>query len=218
MSGVTNQDTAVKFINDAEVMIDAYIGSPQRFYGDFSVTAANAVSSGTTLSGSFWGNRRPNYWAQGGHYVTVVDVPGEPTNADIGTSRLISASTSGQVTLLTGFTTDLPVGTEFRTHQESVFPRAVDTGPYSVPHLPPQLKQAVAWQVEFGILYGSEGFGLGDSSIAADEGASVQSRTYGSGYSETRIPGQERGLARWIAPKARAILRKLLSSTGRMTT
>ena len=106
------------------------------------------------------------------------------------------------------------MGSTIFMHQESAFPRAWDSDPLGTPRMPDELAHAIAWQVEYGILFGSEAFGLGDADVATDEAGQVQSRTYASGYSETRVPGQERGLARWVAPKTRAVLRRIISSTG----
>jgi len=219
MSGVTDNDQAASFITDAERIVDAYVGPAPRFYTDQTGDTSAVIASGTSASvvtADVFGDRRPNYWAKGGHYLHVLDVPGSPSSALIGESRLIVASTSGQVTLVSGFLTDVPSGSTFWLHQESAFPRVWDTDNFGTPRLPDVLENAVALQVEYGILYGSEAFGLGDSGVATDEGASVQSRTYASGYSESRQPGQERGLARWTAPRARALLRSIMSNAGRL--
>jgi hypothetical protein len=82
--------------------------------------------------------------------------------------------------------------------------------------MPFDLKRAVAYQVEYAINQGSEAFGLSDTAIASDLDGDVQSRSYGSGYSESRSAGAKRGLGTFIAPKARSILRRLMSSTGRV--
>ncbi len=219
MATVTDNDLAAKFITDAERIVDAYVGAGPRFYSDLTGSNTNTITSGASaavVSGTVFGNRRPNYWAKGGHYLELLDIPGNPTSADIGQSRLITASTSGQVTLLSGFSADIAAGASFWLHQESAFPRVWDSDPFGTPQLPDELEQAVAWQVEYGIQFGSEEHGLGDSAVATDLGGQVQSRTYASGYSETRVPGEARGLARWVAPKARAILRRIMHNTGRL--
>jgi hypothetical protein len=219
MSGVTDHDLAATFITDAERMIDAYVGSMPRFYPDLTGTFDVELPSGSlTISGSSFGNRRPDYWAKGGNYLIITDVPGSPTSALIGTKRLIVASTSGTVTIGTGYTEAVPAGVGYYTHQESRFPRWCDTDPHGTPRLPDELEQAVAYQVEYGIAYGSESYGLGDDAVVTGDDGAVSSRTYGSGYSESRVTGagagSRGGLAAWVAPKVRAILRELLNATG----
>lgn len=217
MSGVTDHALAAKFITDAERFIDAYIGQSQKFYTDLTGSLSSAAVSGATaLSASVFGNRRTNYWAAGGNYVRLTAIPGSGAHPSVGQKRLIVASASGTVTLASGFDVNLAAGVEFVMHQESRFPRWCDTDPWGTPWLPEHLAQAVAWQVEYGIQFGSESYGLGDSDVATGEDATVQARTYGSGYSETRVPGERRGLAVWVAPKARAILRDVIAATGRL--
>ncbi|KKL55592.1 hypothetical protein LCGC14_2253860 [marine sediment metagenome] len=220
MSGVTDHDLAAGFITDAERMIDAYVGPSQKFYTDLTGSISAAVtSSGLTISATIFGEgRRTNYWAAGGNYLRIAGIPNSGNHPLVGEKRLIvgSASGDGAVTLASSFGTNLAAGTQFVISQESRFPRHVDSDPWGTPRMPEQLAQAVAWQVEFGLQYGGEAFGLGTDAIVTGEDDAVQSRTYSSGYSETRIPGERRGLAAWIAPKARAILRDIMSVTGRM--
>lgn len=219
MSGVTDHALAAKFITDAERMIDAYVGPFPKFYSDLTGTFNAQLASGAvTVSGSGFGSDRPNYYAKGGHYLIIMNVPGAPTSALIGTKRLIVASVSGTVTLATGYDEAVPASTEYYTHQESAFPRVIDTDPTGTPQLPDELEQAVAYQVEYGIAYGSESYGLGDDAVVTGDDGAVGSRTYGSGYSESRVtgagPGSRAGLAAWVAPKVRAILRRIMNVTG----
>lgn len=219
MSGVTDTALAARFISDAERIIDAFVGPALRFYPDWTGTTNAVIASGaTTWTADIFGTRRPNYWAKGGIYIELLEVAGSPGSTLVGEQRLAIASQDNQVTLATAFSDAVASGSSFLIHQESRFPRAWDSDPFGTPRLPDELKVAVAWQVEYGILFGSEEFGLGDSAVATDADGQVQSRTYGSGYSETRIPGEKRGLATWIAPKARAVLRELLNSTGYLRT
>lgn len=216
MSGVTNSGVAATFISDAERVIDAYMGPAPRFYVELTGDTTSLVASGATAwPSSIFGNRRPNYWAKGGLYVEILDAPGAPALTN--QARLVVASSgSDQVTLASGFNQAVPAGTKFRLQQRSTFPRIWDRDTLSTPQLPPVLKRAVAYQVEYGILFGSEAFGLGDADVATDKDAGVQSRSYGSGYSETRAINEKRGLAQWVAPKARALLRSLTNSTGKL--
>lgn len=217
MSSVTNEDLAVRFISDAERIIDAYVGPGPKFYPDLTGTLTSGVASGATaFPADIWGRRRPNYWAQGGAYVRIVRAIG--AEAAVGQERLVvsSPNETESVTLASGFDVALPAGAEFEFSQESAFPRFWDQNPFASPTLPQLLKAAVAAQVEYGIFFGSEEFGLGDPTIVTDEKGDVISRTYGSGYSESRDARRRDGLSVWIAPKARVLLRKLMSNTGYM--
>jgi hypothetical protein len=106
------------------------------------------------------------------------------------------------------------VGTQFHYRQESAFPRRWHTNILGDPDMPFLLKAAVAAQVEYGIQYGSEAFGLSAPDIVTDEKGGISSRTYGSGYSESVNVDRAAGLAVWIAPRARVLMRRLLNSTG----
>jgi len=217
MSSVTNEDMAARFISDAEHIIDAYVGAAPKFYIDGTGESIALLASGDTVwSGNRWGNRHPNYWAAGGVYVTVVD--GAPASV-LGQRRLIIASDTDQVTLASGFAEDVPAGALFNFQQESRFPRWRDRMNVDMPDMPYELKRATAFQVEYGFLFGSEEAGLSEASVADGESTEIQSRSYASGYAESRAVGSassKRGLALLIAPRARAELRNLLGATGYM--
>lgn len=220
MSSVTNSGLAAKFISDAERLVDELVGPAPKFYPHVSGKTQALVASGTsttaTVGGGIFGRRRADYWARGGIYFRVLDAPG--ASALNGQERLIVGSTKDteSVTLASGFSIDVPAGTEFDVRQVSVFPRAWDQDPFASPQLPFLLAQVVAAQVEYGIFFGSEEFGLGDDDVVTDERGDVQSRSYGSGYSESRDPRRRQGLSVWVGPKARALARRLLNSTGRL--
>jgi hypothetical protein len=215
MSAVTNEAAAAKFISDAEHIIDAYVGPAPKFYiGTTGSTASLIVSGATAFPADNWGQRHPNYWAQGGVYVELVD--GIPA-ALVGQRRLIVASANGSVTLASGFDADVPAGALFNFDQHSRFPRYWDRMNTDMPDMPFELERATAFQVEYGFLFGSEALGLSESTVADGELGEIQSRSYASGYAESRAVGgasQKQGLALLIAPRARAELRGLLTSTG----
>ncbi len=213
MSGVTNPELAAKFISEAERIVDVYVGPAPKFQTELNSRLRTAVASGATTWGAeVFGNREPNYWAVGGVYVEIVRADAEPSL--VGQSRLVVASSGGYVTLASGFDADAAVGTKFIYRQRSRFPRLQDRDARGYPRMPDDLKPAVAYQVEYGIKYGSESFGLGTDGISTDPDDGVQSRTYGSGYSESRNTARRSGLAVWLAPKARMQLRRLLNATG----
>lgn len=213
MASVTNNALAAQFISDAERIIDVFVGPWPSFYPELTLNLSATLASGaTTLQSSTLGDRRPNWWAQGGVYVVVKDGP----SALIREKRLVVASDTDQLTLASGFPGVLTAGSaEVILRQESKFPRWEDCDAQGDPFLPPQLEAAVAYQVEYGIHFGSEEFGLGDSVVTVDHGE-VQSRSYGSGYSESRFPNVVTGFSRLVAPKARGVLKPLMNRTGRL--
>lgn len=213
ISSVTDEDTAAKFITDAERIIDAYVGPFPKFYPDMTLDLTATLSSGsTTLSTRTVGERRPNYWARGGVYVIVKDGP----SALVGERRLVVGSDDEQLTLVSGLSADLPSGSgKLILRQESRFPRACDVDAQADPIMPYLLKQAVAWQVEYALHFGTEDFGLGDPGVVTQRDAELQSRSYGGGYSESRdVSVAPRGLGRLVAPKAAAVLSRLMNRTG----
>lgn len=212
MASVTDADTAAKFISDAERLVDVWVGPQLGFYPELTLELTATLASGaTTLQSSTLGSRRPDYWAQGGVYVVAKDGP----SGVIREKRLVVGSDDNQLTLASGFSGQLTAGTgKVVLRQESKFPRFCDMDTQGDPFLPFELEAAVAYQVEFGIHYGSEEYGLGDSDVTTDQG-DIQSRSYGSGYSEARSSTHPvRGLGRMMAPRTKALLRNLVNSTG----
>lgn len=212
MSSVTNSGTAAKFISDAERIVDGYAGPGPRFYSELTGRLSAAIASGaTSLTADVFGTRRPNYWAKGGVYVEVVS---SSESSVIGERRLVVSSSGATLTLASGFGAAVPSGSEITFKQESVFPRLRDQDQFGTPRLPEQLKAIVAAQVEYAFQLGSEAFGLSDPDVVTDREGDVVSRTYGSGYSESRDARRKDGLAVWIAPRARALMRRLTNATG----
>ncbi len=212
VSGVTDGAVAVQFISDAEAIVDRIAGGAEHFYAEHTGELSASVASGA-VSWPAPGDRRTNYWAKGGVYVEIQ----EATDASlVGQRRLVVSSAAAVLTLASGFDALAAVGTQFSLYQVSLFPRFQDQDVRGDPRMPFELKRAVAYQVEYAINEGSEAFGLSDTGIASDPDRGIQSRAYGSGYSESRMPTERRGLAVFAAPKARAIMRRLMTSTGRM--
>jgi hypothetical protein len=214
IGSVTDEALAAKFIGDAERLVDIYVGPGPRFHRDVSTLETSALlTSGSTalLTDSLGGSARPNYWARGGMYVTVRDA-----GPAVDQSRLVVASEPGSLTLASGFDADLPAGTAMLIEQWSAFPRVWDRDANGDPQLPDELARAVAYQVEYAMHFGTPELGLGAPGAVTDTGG-VQSRMYGTGYSETRsVLTPVTGLGVLIAPKARAILRRLINATGKL--
>lgn len=214
MASVVDEDLAARFISDAELVVDAYAGHGPRFYQDLTGQTQALIASGaTTLLGNVFGNQRPNYWAKGGLYVELLD--GVSTTL-LGQARLVVASQDQQVTLASGFDEPVPLGATFMLHQRSAFPRIWNIDQLASPRLPDQLAAAVAYQVEYAMMIGSEEFGLGDPAVVDGADALIISRTYGTGYSEQRSQTSQdgQGLGYYIAPKARNIMRGLINALG----
>jgi len=213
MSGVTDEVLAARFISEAERIVDAYVGAAPRFYTELTGELDQQVASGATAwPASMFGDREPNYWACGGVYVEIIQADAAPSL--VGQSRLVVSSSGNQVVLASGFGAAAPAGTRFIYRQRSRFPRAWDRDVRGYPRMPDDLKVGVAYQVEYGIMYGSEDYGLGCPLVATDPDDGVQSRSYGSGYSESRDTSKRRGMAVWLAPKMRMALRRLVNAAG----
>jgi hypothetical protein len=203
LSSVTDAALAAKFIGDAERMIDAYVGTWERFYWPLGATLASTLASGAT-SGTLT-DALP-YPARGGLFLTLLS--GTPAR------RLIVSADGASFVLASGF--DVAVGTaaaQLQVEQASVFPRACDVDEYGDPILPEWLKVAVAWQVEYALHAGGESFGLGAPAMTTNRGG-LQSRSYAGGYAETYNPADQTGMALLVAPKVRALLRRHLKATG----
>lgn len=217
MASVTDEALAARFISDAEHIIDAYVGPAPKFYVGGSGASIAALASGdTAFYGDRWGSRYPNYWSQGGTYITVI--AGAPASV-LGQSRLLVGSDVNLVTLASGFAADVPAGAIFNFEQRSRFPRYWDRMNLDFPDMPMEVKRATAFQVEYGFLRGSEEEGLSEQSVADGEATEIQSRSYSSGYAESRAVGSassKRGIAALISPRARAELYRLLGTTGYM--
>jgi hypothetical protein len=211
LASVTSEAQAVKHISDAERIVDAYVGKGPRYHRvPLNVAlVAPALSGATDLETNQSGD--PNYWAQGGAYVVLRE---GVAAAHIGQARLVVLSDEGAWTLASGFDVALPTTVRLDFEQRSAFPREWDVDSHSNPRLPDLLARAVAYQVEFALTNGD--LGMGAPAPVADTGG-VQSRVYGSGYSETRsVLTPVTGLGLHVAPKARDILRVLINSTGRL--
>ena len=215
MSSITNEALAAGFITDAERVIDAYVGPGPRFAPELTLTLVTGAASGATVLAGLDGlspGERLNYYACGGTYVEILDPRGGSIDL-VHQKRLVVASSGQTLTLASGFNAILASGVGLTFRQVSAFPRAWDIDPYGAPRLPEGLQAAVAAQVEFGVAFGSEGFGLSDPAVQVDEG-DVTSRTYSSGYSEARVPRGLQGTAMFISPRARYLLTRLIHIAG----
>lgn len=215
ISGITNSGLAAAHVTAAEQVIDAYVGPGWRFYPEVTGNPLVATS-GTSLQADVFGDssREPNYWAHGGLYVEVLSNPSGP--GAVGEGRLVVASSGDTVTLATAFSATLGTDAEFRTYQRSAFPRAWHINAKAAPFLPHELKVATAYQVEYGMQAGGEAFGLSTAQLVTDERGGIQSESYGSGYSYSRDSSRVQGLAVYLAPRARVLLRRLINSTGHL--
>jgi hypothetical protein len=203
-----SEEYLARCISDAERIVDAYVAHWPGMYPEQGVSLAAPLLSGeTTVQVSNMAGQLPNYWARGGHYLIVND--GDAVDQ----ARLIVASNGSTLTLASGFTADVSADARLSTEQRSLFPRYCDQDVHGTPRLPEALARATAYQVEFGWEFGSAEEGLGAPGAIAPL-AGVTSRTYASGYSESRNAEDSRGLAAYLSPKARNILQGLMNQTG----
>lgn len=208
VSGITNSDLAEKHISLAERWVDAYCRGWESFYPCL-VGTVDAISGSTITSSVFGQCTRQNYWAVGGLYIRVA------SGTAAGAERLVTASDDTLVTLSSGIT-GLAVGDRFVLDQHSVFPRGRDFDGER-PYLPPEIKLAVAAQVSYGVAKGSEHAGLWEPAQVTNAAGKLLGESYGSGYSYQQDGrAQLDPMAQFLAPQARALLRRFRSSGGRI--
>jgi hypothetical protein len=210
VSGITNAILADKHISAAEKVVDAWCGHWTRFYPNITLTPT--LVSGLEIRSSTFGEGRPvDYWAKGGLYLEVYDGPGT------GQARLITASSGLEVTIVSGWDTAPVVGSsKMMIKQRSRFPRWLDWDARIGPFVPEEVKHATAAQVAFAVRHGNETAGLWDPSVVEDTQGNIQTRSYGTGYSETRDTRRTAGQAVWIAPQARLHLKGFVHGSGRI--
>ncbi len=201
LGGITDEDKAVQHISYAERIIDSIVGRWPRFYTPESFVPT--FVSGTTLKADTFSREPVGYYSAGGLYVIGIEGPGA------GEAHLISGHVAPSTVILQEAWNVPPTSqSTLVLRQRSVFPRGQDTyrAGKVVPFILEAVKEAVANQVSYGTSFGSEAFGLWDPTVITDEDGDVQSRTYGSGYSESRNTARREGTAVWAAPQARTIL------------
>lgn len=211
---IIDPDEADDQISQAEELIDSFVGNQHKFFaGKRDGMVASVVSSTQFyLQSDHQNNVEADYYT----YCEVEIIGG----AGIGQRRIISSSTyAGLVTVNSAFTTALDTTSVYRIYQLGKFPRHCDSyyhtlsTPYKYyKQIPEAVKRAVAAQVEYVIQMGESFF----SSDQADKTSeSIGDYSYsnggggGGGVSVT-------GTAKFIAPKARMLLRGIKNITGKI--
>lgn len=208
---VTDATEAYDQISQAEEIIDAYVGFQQKavpttIHGQVSSATANGlidVHGNTSLY-------RDLDWYKG----CEVEIIG---GTGAGQRRTISASDkeARSITVSQNWTTQPDSTSVFRIYQLGKFPRQKDVYTTTDPvryyrSIPEAVRRATAAQVEYIINQGAAFFSS-DSSDKDSE--SIGNYSYSKG---TGSGGGQSARVKMTAPKARALLRGIKNSTGRL--
>jgi len=204
---ISDSDEADDQISQAEEMIDAYVG-PQRKHIRVELEGMATAGTTTTLidtSSDTPLNYNDNYF----NYCEVEIVAG----TNVGETRRISSSdrTVNEITVNAAFSSAIDSTSVYRIRQLGKFPRVKDVFSKTVSGeaiyykaIPEAVKRATAAQLQYVIDKGIEFFSGAtdkDSERIADYNYSVKA-----------------GAERLIAPKARLILKGIMSRKGRLLT
>lgn len=209
---ITDTTEADDRISQAEEIIDAYVGFHDKFFSGELVGKMSSVASTTqfTLETLQQGMYEADYFK----WLEIEIIGG--TGA--GQRRTISTSTKeGSITLTDAFTTTPDTTTYYRITQIGKFPRHCDVTYYSqsepfvyLKAIPEEVKRAVAAQVEYLINMGDDFFTT-DQSDKKSESIGDYSYSTGGGVGQK---GWGQGAAKLIAPKARMLLRHIVTRVG----
>lgn len=210
---ISDADEADDQINQAEELIDAWVGQQDKFvsrdiFGQVSSATASTVTDATTQNSL---DQIDDFFK--GCEIEIIGGTG------IGQRRRISSSDrdTKSLTVSANWTTTPTSSSAFRIYQLGKFPRrgrdvfsAADGSTY-YKTIPEAVKRATAAQVEYMINQGAKFFG----SDAADMNAErIGDYSYNKGAGGSG--GGASALAKLIAPKARALLRGITNRTGRI--
>lgn len=204
---ITDTDEADNVINQAEEMIDAYVGFENKFIPQiYRELVESATSLSFTLDDDHQNTFDKDYFK--GCEVEIIGGTGE------GQRRIITASTRAGVCTIDSAWTTTPDATSFyKIYQLGKFPRhqdvfASDTTPIVIyKSIPEAVKRAVAAQVAYIIK-------MGDDFFNSDK-ADLQSENIGD-YSYSKKENAA-GTVSLIAPKAKQLLRGLVNRVGQIT-
>lgn len=203
---VTDNTEAEDQISQAEEMIDDYVGYQEKWLRESHTGKVSAVDGLTfTLEAdviSAFANTI-DYFKD-----LHVEIIG---GAGIGQTRKITASAiTGVLTIDTAFSPVIDTTSIYKIYQLGKFPRKRDTflnskvSPNQLyKYIPEDVRRAVAAQVQYMVEMGPAFFASNGESVSTSIGD----------FSETRKTGG--GVKALIAPKARHLLRPIMSRTGR---
>src|SRR3990167_2995659 len=203
---VTDAAEADDQINQAEEMIDAYVGSQQKFYDyELKGKAAAGGSSSITLQSNQQSIYDIDYFK-----LCEVEIIG---GTGVGQRRKVTASTlAGVLTVDTAWTTTPDSTSFYKIWQLGKFPRQQDVHFYSeqtpstyYKSIPEAVKRAVAAQVEYRIA-------MGEAFFKTDASEKVSERIGDYSYENASSQGVGTlGVEKLIAPKAKLLLRGIKS-------
>jgi hypothetical protein len=201
---ITDVNEADNKINQAEEMIDSYVGAQDKYMEEVVTgLAASAGSTTITLETSQQNTYDIDYFK-----LCQIEILG---GTGVGQRRKITGSTKAGVLTVDAWTTTPDSTSFYKISQVGKFPRVFDIGTYTVgvnttfyKSIPEAVKRAVAAQIEYFIEMG-DAFFAGDKSEMESESIADYSYTKGQGVS---------GIAKLISPKAKILLRGIVNRTG----
>ncbi len=209
-AGVTDEQ-----ISEAEEIIDAYVGYQEKFIdiyyrGQCTVpgTTASKIIDNTGGNQLF---RIDNYFI--GCELECIGGTGIGQRGIIASSNRLEQS----VTLAAPFATAMDTTSEWKIYQLGKFPRSKDVivrrdSSVYYKSIPEAVKRATAYQVEFMLTQGQSYFASDETNMSSE---TVGNYTYIRG---DRAAGAPSSLVSMISPRARAVLKGIKNSTGRIST
>lgn len=204
---ITDEEEAWDRVDQAEELIDAYIGNQQKAFRQITTGQITAVNSKTIADTSSDSNldQNDNYFS----YCVIEIIAG--TGA--GSIRPLTASskTNKTITYAGDAISSLDTTSVFKIYQLGKFPRinditslSNDTTVYKT--IPENIRRAVCAQVAFMIE-------MGDAYFAGDDAEMDSENIMSYGYSKGSNGGQA-AVVKYVAPRARTLLRGYKRSIG----
>lgn len=204
---ITDTTEADDRINQAEEMIDAYVGFQEKWLKN-EISGRCGSAGGSNFL--YLDNDQKNVYQNDYFKLCEVEILG---GTGEGQRRKITASdyASGKITVDSNWTVNPDTTSFYRIYQLGKFPRIQDVKYYadSTPYqyykqIPEAVKRAVAAQIEFIIK-------MGDDYFSSDK--TLKQSEHISTYSYTLAEGQK-GINRLIAPKAKLLLTQVRNRVG----
>ncbi len=207
---VTEESEAEDQISQAEELIDAYVGHqdkamPNSIRGEVSSATSSSVTDNDGGTGLDVGD---DYFV--GCEIEIIGGTGAGQ-----TRRITASSRSGKsVTVSPVFTTTPNTTSVFKIYQLGKFPRIQDrntnrAGDKYYRSIPEAVKRATAAQMQYMIEMGSDFFSGASTDMEAEN-------ILNYGYRRGAGSSGSSSVVKMIAPKARALLRGIKNSTGRL--
>lgn len=212
---VTDEDEALDQIDQAEELVDAYVGVQNKFLQSDYFGQITAISNSNKTFADTRQNSQLGLLNNYFQYATLDIIGGAGSGQS---KRIVSSNKDNKtVTIEVAFTITPDTTSVFRIYQLGKFPRREDASNQPDPltynkYIPEAIKRATAAQVEYIINQGNDFF-ASDQTDKDSEHIGNYSYTKGGGNS-----GGSSNLIKMTAPKVRALLKGFKNSKGRLST